>query len=62
MLPQTPVHDPIGRAAILQGYRVVYREAHTLLEELAEATLAAGYPQYRTSIAKYYQALAGRRK
>jgi DNA replication protein DnaC len=30
----------IGRAAILQGYRVVYREAHTLLEELAEATLA----------------------
>jgi DNA replication protein DnaC len=27
----------IGRAAILQGYRVVYREAHTLLEELAEA-------------------------
>jgi DNA replication protein DnaC len=24
----------IGRAAILQGYRVVYREAHTLLENL----------------------------
>ena len=30
----------IGRAAIQQGYRVLYREAHTLLEELAEATLA----------------------
>jgi DNA replication protein DnaC len=30
----------IGRAAILQGYRVVYREAHTLLENLGEATLA----------------------
>jgi DNA replication protein DnaC len=30
----------IGRAAIQQGYRVIYREAHTLLEELAEATLA----------------------
>lgn len=29
----------IGRAAIQQGYRVYYREAHTLLEELAEATL-----------------------
>ena len=29
----------IGRAAIQQGYRVLYREAHTLLEELAEATL-----------------------
>ena len=30
----------IGRAALQQGYRVQYREAHTLLEELAEATLA----------------------
>ncbi len=29
----------LGRAAILQGYRVLYREAHTLLEELADATL-----------------------
>src|SRR6202158_162211 len=29
----------IGRAAIQQGYRVIYREAHVLLEEIAEATL-----------------------
>lgn len=29
----------IGRAAIQQGYRVAYREAHTLLEELADAAL-----------------------
>jgi DNA replication protein DnaC len=29
----------IGQAAILQGYRVLYRETHRLLEELAEATL-----------------------
>ena len=29
----------IGRAVIQQGYRVIYREAHTLLEELADATL-----------------------
>jgi DNA replication protein DnaC len=29
----------IGRAVIQQGYRVVYREAHTLLEDLADATL-----------------------
>lgn len=28
----------IGQAAIVQGYRVRYREAHILLEELAEAT------------------------
>ena len=30
----------IGRAAIQQGYRVIYREAHAFLEELAEATPA----------------------
>ncbi len=30
----------IGHAAIQQGYRVLYREAHTLLEELTDATLA----------------------
>lgn len=29
----------IGHAAIQQGHRVLYREAHVLLEELAEATL-----------------------
>jgi DNA replication protein DnaC len=30
----------IGRAAIQQGYRVVYREAHTLIEEIADATIS----------------------
>src|SRR5215204_6778632 len=30
----------IGRAAIQQGYRVLYREAHTLLEDLTDAALA----------------------
>jgi DNA replication protein DnaC len=29
----------IGRAAIHQGYRVIYRETHLLLEEIADATL-----------------------
>ena len=29
----------VGRAVILQGYRVLYREAHALLDELAEAVL-----------------------
>jgi DNA replication protein DnaC len=29
----------IGRAAIQQGYRVVYHEAHTLIEQITEATL-----------------------
>src|SRR6476620_12279118 len=31
----------IGQDAILQGYRVLYRETHVLLEELAEAVLMA---------------------
>src|SRR5260370_8484595 len=29
----------IGQGAIQQGYRVLYRETHTLLDELPEATL-----------------------
>ena len=29
----------IGQAAIQQGYRVLYRETHALLDDLAEATL-----------------------
>src|SRR6266568_7186753 len=29
----------IGHAAIQQGYRVLYRETHTLLDELADATI-----------------------
>ena len=30
------IAQAIGRAAIQQGYRVIYREAHTFLEELAD--------------------------
>lgn len=41
----------IGRAAILQGYRVVYREAHTLLEELADATLDGTRKGYLADLA-----------
>jgi len=29
----------VGKAVISQGYRVIYREAHILLEEIAEASL-----------------------
>ena len=29
----------IGRTAIQQGYRVVYREAHALMEDIADATI-----------------------
>jgi len=36
----------IGRAAIQQGYRVLYREAHTLLEERADATLDGTRKRY----------------
>jgi DNA replication protein DnaC len=41
----------IGRVAIQQGYRVIYREAHTLLEELAEATLAGTRKDYLSELA-----------
>ena len=36
----------IGFAVIQQGHRVLYREAHVLLEELAEAQLAGTRKQY----------------
>jgi DNA replication protein DnaC len=36
----------IGHAAILQGYRVLYRETHTLLEEIADATIEGRRREY----------------
>ena len=41
----------IGRAVILQGYRVLYREAHTLMEEIAEATLSGTRKAYLADLA-----------
>src|SRR5712691_3359130 len=41
----------IGRAVIQQGYRVLYREAHTLLEELADATLDGTRKVYLADLA-----------
>jgi DNA replication protein DnaC len=41
----------IGRAAIQQGHRVVYREAHVLIEELADATLDGTRKQYFDNLA-----------
>ena len=40
----------IGQAAIQQGYRVLYRETHILLEELAEAVIDGSRKQYMESI------------
>ena len=40
----------IGQAAILQGHKVIYRETHILLEELAETTLDGTRKQYMESI------------
>jgi DNA replication protein DnaC len=40
----------IGQSAIQQGYRVLYRETHLLLEELADAALDGGRKQYMTMI------------
>jgi DNA replication protein DnaC len=41
----------IGRAAILQGYRVAYREAHVLIEEIAEASLEGTRKEYLAELA-----------
>jgi DNA replication protein DnaC len=41
----------IGRAAIQQGYRVVYREAHTLIEEIADATIGGTRKDYFAEVA-----------
>jgi len=41
----------IGRAAILQGYRVLYRETHTLIEEIADATLDGTRKDYFADLA-----------
>jgi DNA replication protein DnaC len=42
--------DAYGQAAILQGHKVLYRETHILLEELAEATLDGTRKPYMESI------------
>jgi DNA replication protein DnaC len=42
----------IGHAVILQGWPVAYREAHILLEELADATLDETRKEYMATMAK----------
>jgi DNA replication protein DnaC len=41
----------IGRAAIHQGYAVLYRETHELLEEIAEATVESRRAEYMAGVA-----------
>src|SRR5437764_4923364 len=41
----------IGKAVIDQGYRVIYREAHILLEEIAEAALDGNRKEYMEPLA-----------
>lgn len=41
----------LGQAAIQQGYRVLYRETHTLLDELADAALDGSRKDYLESVA-----------
>jgi DNA replication protein DnaC len=41
----------IGQSAILQGYRVIYREAHVLLDELAEAIAEGTRKQFIDTLA-----------
>ena len=41
----------IAQAVILQGCRVLYRETHVLLDELAEAVADGTRKEYRESVA-----------
>jgi DNA replication protein DnaC len=41
----------IGLAAIQQGYRVLYRQTHTLLDEIAEATIDGSRKQHMELLA-----------
>src|SRR6202140_1403785 len=41
----------VGQSAILQGYRVFYREAHVLLDDLAEAVVDGTRKQFMESVA-----------
>lgn len=41
----------LGLAAIQQGYRVLYRETHTLLDEIAEATIDGSRKQHMELLA-----------
>jgi DNA replication protein DnaC len=41
----------IAQAVILQGYRVLYRETHVLLDELAEAVADGARKEYMESVA-----------
>lgn len=42
----------IGQAAIQQGYEVIYRETHVLLEELADSVLDGERKQYMAMVAR----------
>ena len=48
--PATKAPAPIGHAAILQGHRVLYREAHVLLEELADAVAEGRRKRYMAEL------------
>jgi DNA replication protein DnaC len=41
----------IGQAAILQGYRVLYRETHVLLDDLADAVADGTRKEFMESLA-----------
>ena len=41
----------VGQAAIQQGYRVLYRETHVLLDELADAVADGSRKEYMESVA-----------
>lgn len=43
---QSHLAQAIGQAVVQQGYKVLYRETHTLLDEFADATLDGNRKEY----------------
>jgi DNA replication protein DnaC len=48
---QSHLAQAIGQAAILQGYKVLYREVHILLDELSDAVAEGTRKEYVESVA-----------
>lgn len=46
------IAQAVGLCAIQQGYRILYREAHVLIDELADATLDGERKEYMHRLAK----------
>jgi len=50
---KSPLAQAIGQSAIQQGYRVLYRETHVLLDDLAEAVAGGARKEFMESLTTF---------